>query len=268
MERYRPLTEVYNTIDDFFKRKSNKNVLCINGPIGSGKTYSIEKAIAQIDCSINKIYGIDIKSLIWFKEYITKLMNSSNVNKLFFKNSEPKKNIILVDDIHTITNGLKPLISEILKYNNNTTKKNVNSRVNETMFIICGEIEDPKIIAELEKKTIYIYFERMNYNRINEVINAKIPLGYKISKQEIQSIVKISDGDGAHAALLAENIKNSSNICLENNFKDRILSLEEIIKHIMYPDNITNSTMYLEVIPTTTILFQNYIDIIPNGKNK
>lgn len=253
-----------------------KWILCLNGPIGSGKTtivnnlfsaYEIIKLDSDNLRTGEKILDI-LRSLVGFK---TRTL--ANIEKWNNKNVKERHNILLIDNIELCDKSISNFIS--LLYN--------QFSINIPLIVISNNQKNKDYFEDYKNCTTFIDFPKPNtkdLNKIIDTINETEFIGIKSSKIIRLRIIEKSENDIRQLFHILEQLKISLSInpdvdieYLLDNIDSKItdVDLSEkmysiIVKNIDFKRRFNICSSEPQLISYS--IYQNYINIINNTQNK
>ena len=174
--------------DNFDNNKTVKEILFIHGPIGCGKSVTIEclfKAynLITIDCDIlrsNDKTSEILESIVGFSD-----ITLSNIDKWNHKNKREKSNIVLIDNIELCDKGIDSFVDNIHKKNN----------INVPVILICNHSKYKDNFVNFPNCT-FIEFKKPSLLELSKLIidvntNEKLTL----TKENIKTVFEKSQAD-------------------------------------------------------------------------
>lgn len=271
-----------NKIEQEFRNKilhfeQNKNDLSIKrgfffyGNPGVGKTQFVKKILESLNYDIIMYDSGDIrnKSII---ESITKYnMNDKNVLSMFSKN--PKKIVIVMDEIDGMNNGDKGGLASLIKLvREKKTKKQKQEDYSLNPIICIGNYHFDKKLTELKKICNSYELKQPTKCQTKMILTNLMP---SISNLLIDKITQYIDGDLRKITMTYNIYKNNKNSItsdlLDTVFQIKInneFSKDLTKKLINGPINFDDHNIVINETDRTSISLlyhENIIDILPNS---
>jgi hypothetical protein len=161
-------TKIKKYLDDFYNNKICK-FLYIYGETGIGKTNFLNNLLNKLDFTIIYCDNIDNKNKLLLDDIENKI-NKFNVYSMFFKN--PKKNIIIFDNIYNYNYGDKLFINSLIKIIKKKYKKNTN---NVFSIIFVNNLSEDKKFLELMKISEVIKINTPNKTELLNILKNSCP---------------------------------------------------------------------------------------------
>ena len=219
---------------------NNSSALYLYGDNGIGKTTFIQNLLKKLDYTIIYYDNIDNKNKSIENMYQN--ISSNNIMSLFY--NKPKKNVILIDDIYTITFTEKNYFNNLIKILKNNKKTNtLNSPI-----ICVNNTHNDKKISELIKCCINVKLDNPTDGELIDILNNLIPNLFKYS-DNINKIIK------KNILLFLNNRLNKINKII--NYEKYNVILNKFYKNF---NNMEND-LYYNIKNSTLNLLTNYYTI-------
>ncbi len=266
-------------IEDLFEfNKSLKQILFIYGPIGCGKSVTIECLFKGYN--IIKIDSESIKSSEKL-EYLLKLIINFNditlinIDKLNHKNKIDKKNILLIDNVELCDKNLENFINLVYnKYNRNIPIILIsNNKKYSDIFINYSncttfEFKKPSLLELTKLASEIIKQESLNLTKEN------IKLLITKSYYDIRQLLFVLE-QWSYSNVLEKNHDTTNtfdNFIKSLELKDHDLDLFEkltiLFDNSNYNSNNLNTMCSSEPYAISNSIYQNYINTCSNLKSK
>lgn len=254
-------------IEEWFSKieKSNKIVLNIQGPIGSGKTILAELFLKKKDYNINYYCINNIKSKNIFIEKIKDISKTYDILNLLY--SKKQKNAFIIDEVD----------------NNNLSKNELNDII-KTLIIN----KNPLILIGTYNKNVHYpkkYLIELKINKPSDILIEKI-LNNMLNKENIKldilvkkNIIKKSQNDIRKLIIILEyiftNYSKSSKYNIDIEYINNLISTKDIdydlykIYNQLMNNYITikNTNIYCENLLNNLVYNNIFNQIYFNTKN-
>jgi len=251
------------------RKEKYKSCLIVTGGHGVGKTTAINIILNELNYDTHKMDFSKLKNSVNIKEYIDRMLTSSNIMSVI-DNSVQKKLVIVIDELESITSSTEKSCIQILQKLNDI----------EWYFpiIIISNNTHHKLLSELKKSSDEIPFYTPYVSELKKIV-------YKICSNEklnikidsvIEKIIMHSQFDIRRLINTLYDIKSTyhqqhitqttiEEYCEISNKKDVDLDLYKATNELLYKYSTINDCLRIYETEKTLIplmIHQNYVRVI------
>jgi GTPase SAR1 family protein len=238
---------------------ATKNIICIMGPDGSGKTILCNLLLKKYDFQVLEI-GKDILTNDNIKTMIDNFANNTTIEHYLFK----KRKIVFIDDLDVLLCVDRNLLSKISSINKILKKKKIS------VLITCNSGIDKKLFTDTEAEVFKLTYPSCK-DSFSYIMNKLDDASVDYDMEHLLEVVTKFKGNIRESVL---NINNSTaeleSISVERSFKD--MNNFEVAKHILSNSSSCKEIDHLirgDVGNLPYILYENLpIELDANYKTK
>lgn len=238
---------------------ATKNIICIMGPDGSGKTILCSLILKKYDFQVLEI-GKDVLTNDNIKTMIDNFANNKTIENYLFK----KPKIVFIDDLDILLCVDRNILSKISSFNKILKKKKI------FILITCNSSIDKKLFTDTEAEVFKLTYPSCK-DSFSYIMNRLDNAGVDYDMKHLLEVVTKFKGNIRECVL---NINNSSaeleSINIERSFKD--MNNFEVAKHILSNSSSCKEMDHLirgDVGNLPYILYENLpIELDANYKTK